>query len=160
MQSSTIAKLPEGYSVCRTNKEHWKGVTEVLQVLTTVGSVTEEAFKNVVEHWDAAKLGSVPMYNPVVILDDTREVVASGMVFIEQKVIHGCGLVGHIEDIAVRQDQQGKRLGQILIWRLCEIAKEHGCYKVILDCDAKNVVFYEKCGLLEAGIEMQVRFDK
>ena len=30
-------------------------------------------------------------------------------------------------------------------------------YKIILDCDEKNVKFYEKCGFNNAGVEMQIR---
>ena len=97
-------------------------------------------------------------YNPYVITDGTDRVVATGNVIIERKVIHRGGLVGHIEDIAVAKDQQGKKLGLILIQHLSEVAKDAGCYKVILDCDEKNVGFYEKCGYKKAGVEMDLRF--
>ncbi len=29
---------------------------------------------------------------------------------------------------------------------LAELASKSGCYKVILDCEASNTGFYEKCG--------------
>jgi glucosamine-phosphate N-acetyltransferase len=111
-----------------------------------------------INKWEALELnnGSL-MYNPVVVLNDTEEVVATGMILLEEKLIHECGIVGHIEDIAVRHDQQGKQLGKILIQHLTEIGEKGGCYKVILDCDVKNKGFYEKCGYKEAGLEMQVR---
>jgi len=38
--------------------------------------------------------------------------------------------VGHIEDIVVDKDQQGKKLGLRIIEALDYIAKEVGCYKV------------------------------
>lgn len=44
--------------------------------------------------------------------------------------IHNLGLVGHIEDIVVDKDQQGKKLGLRIIEALNYIAKEVGCYKV------------------------------
>ena len=44
--------------------------------------------------------------------------------------IHNLGLVGHIEDIAVRKDQQGKKLGLSLIQALDYVAEKVGCYKV------------------------------
>lgn len=40
------------------------------------------------------------------------------------------GLVGHIEDIAVAKNQQGKKLGLRIIQALDFVAKEVGCYKV------------------------------
>ena len=44
--------------------------------------------------------------------------------------IHGLGLVGHIEDIVVNKDQQGKKLGLRIIEALDYIAEKVGCYKV------------------------------
>ena len=47
-----------------------------------------------------------------------------------QLSIHNLGLVGHIEDIAVAKDQQGKKLGQKIIEALSSVAEIVGCYKV------------------------------
>ena len=44
--------------------------------------------------------------------------------------IHNLGLVGHIEDIAVTKDQQGKKLGLRIIQALDYVAEKVGCYKV------------------------------
>lgn len=44
--------------------------------------------------------------------------------------IHNLGLVGHIEDIVVNKDQQGKKLGLRIIEALVFIAERVGCYKV------------------------------
>lgn len=44
--------------------------------------------------------------------------------------IHNLGLVGHIEDIVVNMDQQGKKLGLRIIEALDSIAEKVGCYKV------------------------------
>lgn len=68
--------------------------------------------------------------------------------------IHNLGLVGHIEDIAVAKDQQGKKLGLKLIQALDFIAEKVGCYKTILDCSEANEGFYVKCGFKRAGLEM------
>lgn len=68
--------------------------------------------------------------------------------------IHHLGLVGHIEDIAVAKDQQGKKLGLKLIQALDFISEKVGCYKTILDCSEPNEGFYVKCGFKRAGLEM------
>ena len=68
--------------------------------------------------------------------------------------IHNCGRVGHIEDIAVAKDQQGKKLGLRLIQALDHIAAQIGCYKSILDCSETNEGFYVKCGFRRAGLQM------
>jgi glucosamine-phosphate N-acetyltransferase len=64
------------------------------------------------------------------------------------------GAVGHIEDIAVASDQQGKKLGLRVIQALDYVAEQVGCYKSILDCSEKNEGFYVKCGFRKAGLQM------
>lgn len=44
--------------------------------------------------------------------------------------IRNLGNVGHIEDIAVLEDQQGKKLGLYILQALGYIAEKVGCYKV------------------------------
>jgi hypothetical protein len=41
-----------------------------------------------------------------------------------------------------------------LIEELVRVAKQQGCYKVILDCAESNVAFYEKCGLSRKEVQM------
>ena len=47
--------------------------------------------------------------------------------------------MGHIEDIAVDKNQQGKKLGLRIIEALVHISESCGCYKTILDCSDSNV---------------------
>lgn len=74
--------------------------------------------------------------------------------------IHNLGSVGHIEDIAVAKDQQGKKLGLRLIHALDFISNKVGCYKTILDCSDANEGFYVKCGFKKAGVEMALYHNK
>lgn len=74
--------------------------------------------------------------------------------------IHKLGLVGHIEDIAVAKDQQGKKLGLRIIQALDYAAEKIGCYKTILDCSEANEGFYVKCGFKRAGLEMAHYYEK
>jgi glucosamine-phosphate N-acetyltransferase len=64
-------------------------------------------------------------------LDGTGEkIIATGTVFFEHKFLHGLGVVGHIEDIAVARDQKGKKMGLRILEALTFAANEKGCYKV------------------------------
>lgn len=147
-----------GYSIRRIEKQDYEGALEALSALTTVGSVSKTQFEETLNYWNQVKVSTEPevlQYHPYVIVHDGK-VAATGMLFIERKLIHECGLVGHIEDIAVSPHHQGKQLGRSLIEHLTTLGLKH-CYKVILDCDEKNVKFYEKCGYSKAGIEMQRR---
>ena len=68
--------------------------------------------------------------------------------------IHNLGTIGHIEDIAISKDQQGKKLGLKLIHALDDVAVNVGCYKSILNCSEMNEGFYMKCGFKRASVEM------
>ena len=80
--------------------------------------------------------------------------------FLERKFIHGCGLVGHIEDIVTDTNVRGKGLGKLIINHLVEIARKNGAYKVLLSSLEKNVPFYEKCGLSPKSVSMALYLDK
>ncbi|CAG8745029.1 17800_t:CDS:2, partial [Acaulospora morrowiae] len=63
------------------------------------------------------------------IISPEDRVVGAGTIFVERKFIHSTGLVGHIEDIAVDENQQGKKLGLRIIQALKYIGVKTGCYK-------------------------------
>lgn len=84
----------------------------------------------------------------------TDRVVASGTVFIEKKFLRGLGSVGHIEDIAVSKDMQGKKLGLRVIQTLTSISENVGCYKTILNCSDDNV--RESNGFFYSRVELRV----
>jgi glucosamine-phosphate N-acetyltransferase len=77
---------------------------------------------------------------------DGNKIVGSTTLFIEQKFIHDGGFVGHIEDVVVRKDYEGKGIGIKLVMSMLERAKEKNCYKTILDCKDDVKQFYEKIG--------------
>jgi hypothetical protein len=68
---------------------------------------------------------------------------------IEDKFVHGCGRVGHIEDVVVQSGYRGTSLGIRVIEALHGVAKRRGCYKVILDCAESNMPFYNKLNYKE-----------
>ena len=77
---------------------------------------------------------------------DNKKIVGSTTLLIEQKFIHDGGLVGHIEDVVVRKDYEGKGIGIKLVTSMLERAKEKNCYKTILDCNDDVKQFYERIG--------------
>lgn len=150
-------ELPKGYTIRPIRASDYdRGVLEVLKVLTTVGNISRAEFQAQFNYW----LRRNDTYFTIVIIDNHGKCVAVGSVVVERKLIHECGLVGHIEDIAVDRNQQGKKLGQRLIHALTDIGKLHGAYKVILDCSESNVAFYEKCGYAKSGVQMSIKFNQ
>jgi glucosamine-phosphate N-acetyltransferase len=81
-------------------------------------------------------------------------IIASGTIIIEPKIIRNGLNVGHIEDIVVTKSKRGQGISNIILSMLQNIARENNCYKIILDCseDVKNV--YIKNGFEIKGIQM------
>ena len=90
---------------------------------------------------DASKgLVSNQIYFPLVIVSKVNDqVVGTGTVFMEKKFLRGLSTVGHIEDIAVDKNQQGKKLGLRIIQALTGISEGLGAYKTILNCSDHNI---------------------
>ncbi|MCJ1308746.1 Glucosamine-phosphate N-acetyltransferase-like protein [Agyrium rufum] len=156
---STLS-IPLDYSIRPLQAtDHEKGYLDVLRVLTSVGPITEDEFAARFE-----EMRSMGGYYLIVVEAKDGEgktrIVGTGGVIVEKKFIHNMGSVGHIEDIAVAKDQQGKKLGQTIIEVLSLLADRVGCYKTILDCSEANEGFYKKCGYERAGLEMKRHFQR
>lgn len=91
-------------------------------------------------------------------LDNSFEIVASGTIIIEPKIIRNGKNVGHIEDIIVSKIMREKGLAQEILNILKLISREKNCYKVILNCkdDIKKV--YIKNGFNVKEIQMSQYF--
>eukprot|EP01083_Nonionella_stella_P076478 208413_1 len=133
-----------------------KGFLDILGQLTTVGGISQKKFEDRFE-----LMRSMPaVYNVVVIEDlSKRQVVATSSIVIEHKFVHGCGKVGHIEDVVVNSSYRGKRLGARVVNECVRIGKESGCYKIILNCSEKNIPFYSRLGFKQKEVEMALYLD-
>jgi glucosamine-phosphate N-acetyltransferase len=121
-----------------------RGHLEVLKVLSVV---TDPGYQAYQAHFESM-LPATPLTSPKqqqtyyvisIVHKETDQVVATGTVFIERKFLRGLGSVGHIEDIAVSKDMQGKKLGLRVIQTLVAISEAVGCYKTILNCSDDNI---------------------
>lgn len=129
-------------------KDYHKGFLDLLEELTEVGCVSYTQFKARFRNQNSV----------VFVMEDNNTIIATASIFIERKYIHQCASVGHIEDVVVSNKYRGLKLGQIMIDHLVTYARKQGCYKVILNCEDKNVEFYKKCGFSKSDIEMSYYF--
>ncbi|MGI0086362.1 MAG: GNAT family N-acetyltransferase [Nitrosotalea sp.] len=74
------------------------------------------------------------------------KIIGAASIIIEQKFIHDGGKVGHIEDVVVAKEFQGKGVGQKIVHSLLKYAQKQCCYKTILDCTDDLIPFYKKIG--------------
>ena len=97
------------------------GFLESLDFLRKASNIDRDVAREVLK-----KINHDPNHIIHVAIDDNK-IVGSTTLLIEQKFIHEGGLVGHIEDVVVRKDYEGKGVGMKLIRSLLACAKEKNC---------------------------------
>ena len=130
-----------------TRDDLQRGFLDVLAGLTKVELTADEA----IPVFD----GMMPNQFTYVALAGNR-VIGTTTLLVEQKFIHSGGRVGHIEDVVVSPEVQGKGVGGDLVRYAIDQAKHLGCYKVILHCSEKVQPFYESLGFHEANVGMRI----
>jgi len=118
----------------------WNGFLTSLDSLRQASIISRDRAKEVFD-----KIKKNPDHMIAVAIKDGK-VVGSATLLIEPKFIHDGGKVGHIEDVVVSKNYQGKKIGEKIIIYLLEQAETKGCYKTILDCSDDVKPFYEKLG--------------
>ena len=124
-----------------------KGYLELLsQLSNTINVESKNKFTDFIK--------KLNQNHKIIIIEIDNKIVATGTLLIENKIIHNFSKVGHIEDIVVDTTTRGYGLGKIIINYLSDLAKENGCYKVILNCIETNIGFYEKCDFVKKEVQM------
>ncbi|KAG6883274.1 hypothetical protein C0992_009232 [Termitomyces sp. T32_za158] len=116
--------------------DYRRGHLRVLSVLTAAPDTGEEAWRT---HFNFLRNAGRTYYTIVIVEKASDQIVGVGTVFLERKFQRGISCVGHIEDIAVDERQQGKKLGLRIIQALTSISENSGAYKTILNCSDKNI---------------------
>ena len=125
-----------------------KNYLELLKQLTIVGDISQEKYEIAFD-----KMGA-----EVWVVEFEGKIIASVSLLLEQKIIHECGIVGHLEDVVVDKDYRKYGLGKFIIERIIKIARERGCYKLIGDCKSELLGFYEKNGFESKCVQISIYF--
>lgn len=149
MNQVSFEKNNKMFKIEHLSSEHYNSnYFHLLKQLTAIDpeKITKTAFDEFINHLSNNHIVKI------IKDEESKKIVGTITILIENKVIHNFGKVGHIEDVVVDESMRGFGLGKKLI----EIAKEEcsECYKIILDCSDENVKFYEKCGFELKGNEM------
>ena len=91
------------------------------------------------------------VHSIVAVLND--KIVGYGSMILETKITGGKR--GHVEDIVSHKDFRKKGVGRLIVNSLFNIARENGCYKIVLQCKEHNLNFYKKLNYSINGIAMQ-----
>lgn len=90
---------------------------------------------------------------------DNDNIIAAGTLFKLNKLHNNP--IGQIEDVMVSEKYRKLGLGKLIVNKLIFIGlNEMKCYKIILNCLEKNILFYEKCNFKIAGYEMKYDIKK
>jgi glucosamine-phosphate N-acetyltransferase len=114
-----------------------RGFLDALSALSDV-DLTPAAAKSV--------FADIPPNLLTFVAESAGRIVGTATLLLERKFIHGGSKVGHIEDVAVHPDFQRQGVGTALVEHATKIARQAGCYKVVLDCFDPLVPFYERMG--------------
>ena len=130
--------------------DYHKNYLQLLSQLTKVGDIAPEEFSNILKK----------IQSQIWVFEDVNssKIVASASIFLEQKIIHGGGIVAHLEDVVVDESYRGNQLGQKLIANIVEKARESGAYKIIADCKLELLSFYSKNGFEKKGEQIAIYF--
>lgn len=123
--------------------------TNIIEYISLLHSLTnvydnEDELKYMIDNFKR-QIIKIPDNINIFVIMDNNIVIGTGTIIIEQKIIHGFGKIGHIEDIVIDKNYQGKGIGKKLINFLLNFAKENNCYKTILGCEDEKLNFYIKC---------------
>jgi glucosamine-phosphate N-acetyltransferase len=130
------------------SNDYYKDYLTLLKQLTIVEKkkINFIQFKNFVNNLSNKHI--------IIIIEDNNKIIGTGTLLIENKVIHNMGLVAHIEDIVIHNNYRKQGLGKKIINELINISIQSNCYKIILDCNEKNVNFYQNSGFKQKEIQM------
>ena len=118
----------------------WNGFLTSLDSLREASNIKKEKAEEIFEKINANE------DHIIAVAEIEGKIVGSTTLLIESKFIHEGGIVGHIEDVVVNKNFQGRKIGEKIVNYLLEYAKNRGCYKTILDCADDVKPFYEKMG--------------
>ncbi len=97
-----------------------------------------------------------PDYYLSVFLLEGR-LVGTATLLVQWNLSHGGKPYGHVENVVTEGRVRGNGVGRAMVDFLILKARERGCYKVILNCESKNIHFYEQCGFRLTGeVEMRL----
>ena len=129
-------------------EDYNRGYLDLLKQLTVIGNISNEKFNDILDK----------IKTEIWIIEDNNKIIASASLFLEQKIIHECGVVGHLEDVVIDEKYRSIGLGKFIICKIINIAKERGCYKLIGDCKPELVEFYKKNGLESSSVQISIYF--
>ncbi len=152
---STFTNNTSNFKLRKLEKsDYYYGFLQLLEQLTSVDS-SNISLEEFCVQYDKLDQSNITV---LVYVDNLNNIIGTGSIRIDPKFIHHLSSVGQIEDVVVDYNYRGQNIGKYIIDNLVNIAKEKGCYKVILNCSDSNIPFYLKCNFKQSSNQMAIYF--
>ena len=93
----------------------------------------------------------------LIVAEYHGDIVGTSTLLIQNNLSHDGHPYAHIENVVTKEEMRGCGIGVEMILRLIEIAKDDGCYKIVLTCKPENSYFYKITGFTTTGeVEMRL----
>ena len=99
-------------------------------------------------------LSYIKLTGDIWVIEDNSQLLATGTIIYEKKMIFNTCKYAHLEDICVSEKYRGMGYGKIIVNKLKDESIKNDCYKITLDCNDSNINFYIKCGFSKRGNQM------
>jgi len=121
---------------------------EIIQLYNNFSKIDKRIldFKNL-----KSLIERLPQNHNIYFYLENDKIVGAIILIIEQKIIHGGGKVGHIEDFVVLDEYRNKGIGSLLYNYVKILCEQNKCYKMILDCNELLENYYIKKGFVKKG---------
>ena len=129
-----------------------KAYIQLLSNLTITSEIETPLFEKKLQ--DITQMGIIIVGVMGDVTTEQFDIIASGTIIIEPKIIRQGKNVGHIEDIVVSKHMRNKGISQKILSLLKSFASNNNCYKIILDCDENVKKVYMKNGFTMRGVQM------
>lgn len=143
MRTFEILNLKDELNENRIDPDYHNRIFLLLSHLTDAPEIPYDKFIKMIK--------DLPINHNIYMCKSRNRLIGMITLIIEEKLIHGGRQVGHIEDLVVDPNYRSNKIASQLIQYVHDICKEHGCYKIILDCDESMIDFYCKNGFAHSG---------
>jgi glucosamine-phosphate N-acetyltransferase len=87
-----------------------------------------------------------------ITLDDGQCIGGAGLIIVETP----SGTRAYVDNVYVKPEFRDQGLGSKLVDMMITVARDMGCYKIVLACDETRVGFYERLGFCRHQQAMRI----
>ncbi|WAM33482.1 GNAT family N-acetyltransferase [Caldicellulosiruptor morganii] len=144
------------YQIRLADENDVKEIMELLRELDSEHLISEDQLKKKLVRLQESSFSKVYV---VILSDEKPVIVGTFTLYILENIGHGGASLAILENVVVRPEYRKQGIGRYMILKAIEIAKENGCYKLMLSSNEKRTEahkFYENLGFAIHGISFKI----